>query len=91
MYDSAPAEIQATRTVRDGDFGYDDLITVELDTFFNRRDISAFSINPLGTQSDEIAGGRSTKIQWKGDWQGAAVRTDYGWSAEFAIPFSILN
>jgi len=91
MYDAQPDAIQATRTVRDADFGYDDLITVELDTFFNRRDISKFSVNPLGTQSDEIAGGRSSKIEWKGDWQGAAIRTDYGWSAEFAIPYSILN
>ncbi|HZL94173.1 MAG TPA: DUF5916 domain-containing protein, partial [Vicinamibacterales bacterium] len=28
---------------------------------------------------------------WKGDWAGAATRTDDGWSAEFAIPFAILN
>jgi len=91
MHDAMPSAIQATRTVRDGGFGFDDLITVELDTFFNRRDISEFSVNPLGTQSDDIAGGRSTKIEWKGDWQGAAARTKFGWSAEFAIPYAILN
>lgn len=91
MYESEPAAIQATRSIRDGDLGYDDSITIELDTFFNRRDISEFSVNPLGTQTDEIAGGRSTKIEWKGDWLGAATRTEYGWSAEFAIPFAILN
>ena len=91
LYDSKPEEIQATKTVRDVGFGYDDSITVELDTFFNRRDISEFSLNPLGTQNDDIAGGRSAKIEWKGDWLGAAARTDYGWSAEFAIPFAILN
>jgi hypothetical protein len=91
MYESEPEEIQATRTVRDAGLGYDDSITVELDTFFNRRDISEFSVNAAGTQTDEIAGGRSSKIEWKGDWLGAAVRTDYGWSAEFAIPFEILN
>lgn len=91
MYDAMPSAIQATRTVRDGGVGYDDLITVQLDTFFNRRDISKFSLNPLGTQSDDIAGGRSTKIEWKGDWQGAAATTEFGWSAEFAIPYAILN
>jgi hypothetical protein len=62
-----------------------------MDTFFNRRDISEFSLNPIGTQTDEIAGGRSSKVEWKGDWLGGAVRTEYGWSAEFAIPFAILN
>jgi hypothetical protein len=91
MYDDEPEEIQSTITVRDVGFGYDDSIAVELDTFFNRRDISRFSLNPEGTQSDRIAGGRSAKIEWKGDWLGAATRTPYGWSAEFAIPFSILN
>jgi len=91
LHDSKPEEIQATKTVRDTGFGYDDSITIELDTFFNRRDISQFSLNPLGTQTDDIADGRSTKIEWKGDWFGAAVRSDEGWTAEFAIPFAILN
>lgn len=91
MYDEKPKEIQSTTPVRDVGLGYDDSITIELDTFFNRRDISTFSLNPKGTQSDRIAGGRSAKIEWKGDWLGAATRTDYGWSAEFAIPFTILN
>jgi len=91
LYDSEPDAITSVRTVRDGGLGYDDAITVELDTFFNRRDISEFSVNPNGTQSDAIAGGRSSKIEWKGDWTGAAERTDFGWTAEFAIPFAILN
>ena len=91
LHDSEPTKIEASKTVRDVWFGFDDSITVELDPFFNRRDISSFSLNPFGTQSDEIAGGRSSRIQWKGDWLGAAERTDTGWSAEFAIPFAILN
>lgn len=91
MYDAEPEAIQATRTVRDGNFGYDDRVTLELDTFLNRRSISRFTLNPIGTQSDEIAGGRSQKIEWKGDWLGAATRTTYGWVAEFAVPFDILN
>lgn len=91
MYDDNPEVIQATKTVRDVGLGYDDAITVQLDTFLNRRDMSKFSLNPVGTQSDEIAGGRSSKVEWKGDWRGAAVRTEFGWSAEFAIPLVILN
>jgi hypothetical protein len=91
MFDTEPSAIESTRSVRDGNLGYDDSITIELDTFFNRRDISRFSLNPRGTQTDAIAGGRSSKIEWKGDWLGAATLTDYGWSAEFAIPFAMLN
>jgi hypothetical protein len=91
MYDTEPQTIQSTVTVRDVGLGYNDSITIQLDTFFNRRDISEFSINPGGTQSDDIAGGRSGKIEWKGDWKGAATRTGFGWTAEFAIPFAMLN
>lgn len=91
LHDDQPDAIQSTRAVRDVGLGYDDSITIELDTFFNRRGISEFSVNPIGTQDDEIAGGRSAKIEWKGDWSGSATRTDFGWSAEFAIPLAILN
>lgn len=91
LYESDLGAITATREVRDTGLGYDDSIEIQLDTFLNYRDISSFSVNPVGTQSDEIAGGRSSKVEWKGDWQGAARRTDYGWSAEVAIPFAILN
>jgi hypothetical protein len=91
LYESEPQKIQARETVRDVGFGYDDSITIQMDTFFNRRDITEFSLNPLGTQTDRFAGGRSDRIEWKGDWFGGAARTEYGWSAEFAIPYAILN
>lgn len=91
LHDKHPETIQSATTVRDVGLGYDDAITIQLDTFFNRRDISEFSLNPLGTQTDDFSGGRSAKVEWKGDWQGSAARTEYGWSAEFAIPFAILN
>ncbi|MBN1794077.1 MAG: carbohydrate binding family 9 domain-containing protein [Candidatus Omnitrophica bacterium] len=91
IYDKNPEAIQSTTAVRNVGMGYDDAITVQLDPFFNHRDISNFSVNPGGAQSDTRAGGRSSKIEWRGDWEGAAERTDYGWSAEFAIPFAILN
>jgi hypothetical protein len=41
--------------------------------------------------SDSIASGRASNIYWKGDWEVATALTDYGWSAEFKIPFAILN
>ncbi|UCC68339.1 MAG: hypothetical protein JSV79_14765, partial [Armatimonadota bacterium] len=46
---------------------------------------------PRGTQSERIPGGSATKIEWRGDWTAAACRTDDGWQAELAIPFSILR
>jgi hypothetical protein len=91
VYDSRRIDIRAYQTRRDAGLGYDDQVAVELDTYFNRRDISRFSVSAAGVQDDDIAGGRAAKIEWKGDWTAAAARTDYGWSAEIAIPFAILN
>jgi len=90
-YDSQPDRIEARQTRRDAGFGLDDQLTVELDPFHNHREISSYSVNAIGTQDDAIAGGRARNIQWKGDWRAAVAKTDYGWSAEIAIPFEILN
>lgn len=90
-FDNQPDQIQATKTRRDGGLGNDDRVEIELDAFRNFRTISTYSVNLNGTQSDSFSGGRARKIEWKGDWHAAASRTAYGWSAEFAIPFKILN
>lgn len=91
VYDSKPETVEAIQTRRDAGLGFDDQVAVELDSYFNRRDVSRFSVSARGVQDDAIAGGRSAKIEWKGDWSAAATPTDYGWSAEIAIPFAILN
>lgn len=91
VFDSRPESIEALQTRRNVGLGVDDQVGVELDTYFNRREVSTYAVNPRGTQYDDVAYGRADKIGWRGDWHAAAVRTDYGWSAEIAIPFSVLN
>lgn len=90
-HDPQPQGIVARETRRDAGLGYDDRVSVELDPFLDRRAISSFSVNAIGTQSDVIAGGRARKIEWKGDWQAAVARDAGGWTAEIAIPLAILN
>lgn len=89
-YDEGEGQF-AIKTVRDSGLGFDDQVQIQLDTFGDHNNVSTFFVNALGTQSDKIAGGRANKIEWKGDWSSAAVKTDYGWSAEIAIPFAMLN
>lgn len=91
VYDHQPQTVQALQTVRGAGLGLDDQVGVELDPFSSYREISTYSVNANGVQDDAIAGGRARQLAWKGDWQAAAIRTSYGWSAEIAIPFSILN
>jgi hypothetical protein len=90
-HDSRPEFIRTIKERRDTGMGYDDSVSVKLDPFLDRRSVSTYSVNANGIQDDDFAGGRARKIEWKGDWQASAARTEYGWSAEMAIPFSILN
>jgi len=90
-HDSRPESIHAEQTKRDSNLRFDDHVTLELDAYHNHRQVSDFSVNALGTQTDAIAGGRARNIAWKGDWQTAVQRTSDGWTAEMRIPFIILN
>lgn len=90
-HDSQPQAIEATQARRDAGLGLDDQVIVQLDTYLNRRHISSYAVNPLGTQSDDIGTGRADNISWKGDWQAAAARDENGWTAEMAIPLRTLN
>ena len=91
VYVRQPNTIVALQTRRDGDLGLDDQVAVQLDPFLTYSEISTYSVNALGTQRDAIAGGRARQLAWKGEWQAAVARTDFGWVAEVALPFEILN
>lgn len=93
VYDRRPDAIEALQTRRDVGLGLDDRVTVLLDPFlsFSEESTSSFSVSARGTQHDEIGSGRARQLEWKGDWRAASARTAYGWSAEIAIPFAILN
>jgi len=89
--DRTPDDIVASETRRNGDLGNDDCVRVAVDPNHNHRDCYTFEVNPIGTQRDSPPGDSAAKVEWRGDWQGAAIRTEVGWQAEFAIPFSILH
>jgi hypothetical protein len=48
-------------------------------------------VNPIGTQFAHLASGRGSKLEWEGVWKSAAKIVSDGWTAEMAIPWSILN
>ncbi len=91
-YDSRPDEIVARQIRPNGSFDGEDFVTLFIDAYNIRRDdtFSRFSVNALGTQSEQIAGGRANKREWRGVWEAKAVRTEDGWSVEMRIPWSIL-
>lgn len=91
VFDSRPDEIVALQQRRDADLGLDDQVAVVLDPFLNYSDLSTYRVNAIGTQRDELGSGRARQLSWKGDWQAAVRQAEFGWVAEIAIPFEILN
>ena len=78
---------------RDDPIWNDDSVQVFLDTFHDRRTGYYFMVNRLGTQTDgRIAeDGGSSDGAWDAPWRSPAQRTDYGWSAEIAIPLASIQ
>jgi len=91
IFDDRDPTAQLTR--RDADLLEDDAVVVVLDTHGDRQSAYYFVTNLLGTQADgRIADdGRTVDGSWDGAWHAAARRTEYGWSAELAIPFASLS
>ena len=76
--DKTPDDISAKETRRNGDVGRDDSVALALDPWHQHNDFYQFTVTAAGTQAEQIPGGSATKIEWRGDWRGAAVRTADG-------------
>jgi hypothetical protein len=68
-----------------------DWISIQLDTFNDRRRAFALAVNPLGVQGDgvDIEGGGFT--EWDGTFDTSGRILEDGWSIEVRIPFSTLR
>jgi len=88
-----PEPITAQLTQRDADLLRDDAVVVVLDSTNDQRSGYYFITNALGTQADGRISddGRTAETTWDAPWQSAAMRTEYGWSAEFSIPLSSIR
>jgi hypothetical protein len=88
-----PEPLTAQLTQRDADLFSDDSVVVLLDSYGDRQSAYYFQTNVLGTQSDGRIGddGRSSDGNWDAPWQSAARRTEFGWTAEFAIPLTSIK
>lgn len=88
-----PGSITAQLTSRDAELLNDDAVILVLDTYLDRQTAYYFIVNAIGTQLDGriINDGQAVDDTWDAPWQTAVVQTDYGWSAELAIPFTSLK
>ncbi len=88
--DSQPRAVVAREMTPDADVTSDDSVSVVLDTFLDRRNGYFFATNANGVRTDGLITneGDVFDMEWDGLWEVAARRTEDGWSAEMAIPFS---
>ena len=78
---------------RDFEYGKNDQIGVTIDAIGDGKYNAGFQLTPFGTQRDVevFDGGQTYNEAWDALWHGAATRTDSGWTAELAIPWSSLR
>ena len=93
LFDGDPSQIRASELRRDNDLGNDDSFTLVLDSYHDHRNAFLFRVNPLGTRFDALIRNESFRIytEWDEDWTVVAAIGETGWTAEIAIPFSILR
>ena len=102
-YDSKPGSIVVSDSRRDSDLSSEDSFLFIIDTYNDQQNGFLFGTNSSAMQYDAqidnegqgnfnnnrqqggVIGG--TNKNWDASWDVKTSRGDYGWSAEFAIPF----
>ena len=92
-FDDEASKIIYKEMQRDQKLWRDDAVDVVLDTFDDDRNAYLFETNPNGARTDALITdeGRDFNLDWNGVWEVAARKTDEGWFAEMAIPFTTLR
>jgi hypothetical protein len=102
-FDDDPSRIIVNESRRDSPLVDTDSFQIVLDTYLDRQNGFVFGTNPAGLEYDgqvtnEGEGGRGLgsslgglNLNWNGTWAVSTAMGDFGWSAEFAIPFSTLR
>ena len=100
-YDEDPSAIIVADSRRDSDLDVTDSFSFIIDGFFDRQNGFVFGTNPAGVQYDGTltnegrgrfrSGGGGFTLAWDTSWDVKAQITDYGWSAEFELPFKSLR
>ena len=106
-YDTNPGEIVISDTRRDSPLNNSDSFSFIIDTFKDFQTGYLFGTNPAGIEYDaQITGGGEGgsmmrrfsmgtgggfNVNWDAVWEVKSQKGDFGWSAEFAIPFKTLR
>jgi hypothetical protein len=90
--DPEPSRIAVHTLARDSRVGGDDVLSVVLDTYGDRRTGFLFEINAAGARTDGlISDPEHVSLDWDGIWDARVARGAQGWSAEIEIPVRTLS
>ena len=106
-FDNDPNKIVISDTRRDASLNNSDSFSFIIDTFKDYQTGYLFGTNPSGIEFDaqitgggesgsisrrfSIGSGSGFNINWDAVWEVKTTKGDYGWSAEFSIPFKTLK
>lgn len=92
FHEKDPNQITAQISRQGANNRNDDRMMIFLDPYNSQRSGYIFSLNLNEVRTEGIYVNTTQYADdWRGIWEGRAVRTDYGWSAEMAIPFKTLT
>ena len=93
-FDPNPEQIMAPDMQRDTRMSFsNDMVTVVIASLDHYREAFEFQTNPNGARADSFVSseGNNSDRDWNGLWNAASQVYDYGWSAEYVIPFHTLR
>jgi hypothetical protein len=93
-WESQPERRVATEMRRDNPtiWNGNDVVSIALDTFYDRRNGVVFTINAIGGRNDgQVTNERQYSGDWNPIWSFATGRFEGGWTVEVALPFKSLR
>lgn len=90
--DAGQAGIRVQDLRRDFDYFSNDVFGISFDPYLDGRTAQSFQVNPAGAQRDmRVTDGSEIDVDWDAPWDVRTRVSASGWTAEIAIPWSVLR
>ena len=94
LWESEPDRVIANEMRRDNTtiFRGNDNFAFAFDTYYDRRNLVSFEVNPVGGRLDgQVTNEQQINTDWNPVWEVSVGRFEGGWTMEAAVPFKSLR
>jgi hypothetical protein len=92
LWDEFPDQISASILRQGQALGADDVFSVILDPYLDRRNGYRFEVNANGVRAEGLYQNvTGVESSWNGIWQAGVSRDEQGWLVEMRIPFQTIS